>query len=663
MENNGLLDINKKISDATQQKVARRLSDSNSSYSNASSGELLTQRADIEKWLNKPINHQNDANVLTGLDMTSISRFNFSNSVISNSQNVMPSISHQQFRDYQKSISSGTILSDIEPTSLPSGVNSPAEISILEEREHIQSRSSSTADLFARKLYVTSRQNSSNSLTAQFSGIENTAMPSNGTPRNISSLSLETDVKSEGIGSGKPPFSYAILISYAIQSSPTKQITLNEIYNWITENHPFYKTAGSGWKNSIRHNLSLNKAFIRVPRPVNEPGKGAYWTIDMNSVSEENSKEYRKTRNNRARSDPAPYRAEPIALRGRSDGPRSAPITSNLFYSIAPPATESSVPSIYHPYSCSESTFSVTGNQSNVDDSSVNNIGQVNFNGRRAYQPTTDQLQRNQQTDHFQQSYSSDQFQQRQVVVEHIHKHTNQEQYQKNSENSFPQQTLSNQYSQSNSVHFQQQQASAYPSQHTNAFQQQLKQFQPSQQSMEQFQGPADQFQNQIQPYSNLPQNQSYPNPSNFSGASLSQHFNNSALYGVSEHNKADGNLQNNSSQQNSNQVSNFSYNQFYSFSAAYDNQFTDSDFSNIRNSTSPKANPEYNRENTYAVFSSDMQKNVGDGNEIQMQSHIPRFTEFNNPNGEINITASEADGAEKRFSAGDNSVYQNFLV
>ncbi|ORY72855.1 fork head transcription factor, partial [Neocallimastix californiae] len=77
-----------------------------------------------------------------------------------------------------------------------------------------------------------------------------------------------------------PPYSYATLISYAIQTHPNKQMTLNEIYTWITDHYPYYKKAGNGWKNSIRHNLSLNRLFIRVPRPINEPGKGSYWTVD-----------------------------------------------------------------------------------------------------------------------------------------------------------------------------------------------------------------------------------------------------------------------------------------------------------------------------------------------------------------------------------------------
>ncbi|KAM8933479.1 forkhead box protein K1 [Pelodytes ibericus] len=94
----------------------------------------------------------------------------------------------------------------------------------------------------------------------------------------------------------KPPYSYAQLIVQAISSAQDRQLTLSGIYAHITKHYPYYRSADKGWQNSIRHNLSLNRYFVKVPRSQEEPGKGSFWRIDPTSEVKLAEQAFRKRR-------------------------------------------------------------------------------------------------------------------------------------------------------------------------------------------------------------------------------------------------------------------------------------------------------------------------------------------------------------------------------
>uniref|UniRef100_A0A4W5QA12 Forkhead box I2 n=1 Tax=Hucho hucho TaxID=62062 RepID=A0A4W5QA12_9TELE len=98
----------------------------------------------------------------------------------------------------------------------------------------------------------------------------------------------------------RPPYSYSALIAMAIQNVHDKKLTLSQIYRYVADNFPFYKKSKVGWQNSIRHNLSLNDCFKKVPRDEDDPGKGNYWTLDPNCEKMFDNGNFRRKRKRRS---------------------------------------------------------------------------------------------------------------------------------------------------------------------------------------------------------------------------------------------------------------------------------------------------------------------------------------------------------------------------
>ena len=89
----------------------------------------------------------------------------------------------------------------------------------------------------------------------------------------------------------KPVYSYCALIVQAICATEQRRLTLHDIYEWIAKHYPFYRRGDARWENAIRHNLSVQQCFRKIPKEPSSSGssddvsgagerRGAYWSVD-----------------------------------------------------------------------------------------------------------------------------------------------------------------------------------------------------------------------------------------------------------------------------------------------------------------------------------------------------------------------------------------------
>ncbi|KAJ1559412.1 hypothetical protein HK405_010736 [Cladochytrium tenue] len=140
----------------------------------------------------------------------------------------------------------------------------------------------------------------------------------------------------------KPPLSYVQLIAMAIQSSPEQRMVLSDIYAWVSTHYPFFKPEDKAWKNSIRHNLSICKMFVKEPRSDTDRRAGGYWRIDLNEVGKP-----RPPRNSSSKVGASAAGATSAEGGGSSGGPRrrsraisdpAADMLQSHFNPLQPPA-------------------------------------------------------------------------------------------------------------------------------------------------------------------------------------------------------------------------------------------------------------------------------------------------------------------------------------
>ncbi|XP_068269554.1 forkhead box protein J1-like [Nyctibius grandis] len=131
----------------------------------------------------------------------------------------------------------------------------------------------------------------------------------------------------------KPPYSYASLISMAMEASNEPKITLSAIYKWVTDNFCYFRHANPTWQNSIRRSLCLNKRFIRVPREKGEPGKGSFWKLDRQYADRLKNGGFKKRRTPSVKIHPAATEKAQQEAQSIASPPASV-YTSNNIHNI-----------------------------------------------------------------------------------------------------------------------------------------------------------------------------------------------------------------------------------------------------------------------------------------------------------------------------------------
>lgn len=115
----------------------------------------------------------------------------------------------------------------------------------------------------------------------------------------------------------KPSPTYIALIAEVILSSPSKTLNLAAIYRAMEERFPHIRSRGPGWRNSVRHNLSVNDCFVKVSRC--EDGRGHYWGVHqahLRNFEQGDFKQYRRARGRREQCNGV-ARTDPSCLVGR----------------------------------------------------------------------------------------------------------------------------------------------------------------------------------------------------------------------------------------------------------------------------------------------------------------------------------------------------------
>ncbi|XP_029779219.1 forkhead box protein H1 [Suricata suricatta] len=112
--------------------------------------------------------------------------------------------------------------------------------------------------------------------------------PRQGLPGSESSSQPPKRRKKRYLRHDKPPYTYLAMIALVIQAAPSRRLKLAQIIRQVQAAFPFFRDDYEGWKDSIRHNLSSNRCFRKVPKDPSKPqAKGNFWAVDVSLIPAE----------------------------------------------------------------------------------------------------------------------------------------------------------------------------------------------------------------------------------------------------------------------------------------------------------------------------------------------------------------------------------------
>ncbi|XP_063227648.1 forkhead box protein A2-like isoform X2 [Bacillus rossius redtenbacheri] len=182
-----------------------------------------------------------------------------------------------------------------------------------------------------------------------------------------------TEVDEDDRAYPKPAYSYSCLIAMALKNSRTGSLPVAEIYNFMCEHFPYFKTAPNGWKNSVRHNLSLNKCFEKIEKPASNGNqrKGCLWAMNPEKIAKMDEEVLKWSKKDPVGIKKAMVYPENLVLLERGDLKYESARGSHANYHSSASGTEESDS---EDQASSASQSSVTNRLDDLDESSLNGI-------------------------------------------------------------------------------------------------------------------------------------------------------------------------------------------------------------------------------------------------------------------------------------------------